>query len=139
MYNQHDWASDQVQDLIQESLEKNPAATTSFSFDDAFSDDDDSNPNYAFSSIVIRADLARAVSHSQEGNELGDAEELSGVDAAGDAGEPGLSLLVFGFPVTTRGLTTWQGHFRFQRRRQPSRYQIRLCFSFRESRRETTS
>lgn len=102
MYNQHDWASDQVQDFIQERLEKNPTATTSFSFDDAFSDADDSDPNYAFSSIVIRADLARAVSYSQEGKEVGDAEEPSDVDATGDTREPGLSLSVFGFSVTTR-------------------------------------
>jgi TBC1 domain family member 14 len=101
MHNQHDWPPDQVRDFIQERLEKNSAATTPFSFDDAFSDADDSDTNYAFSSIVIRADLARAVSYSQEGKELGDAEESSGVDAAGDASEPGLSLLVFGFPVTT--------------------------------------
>jgi hypothetical protein len=102
MHNQHDWPPDQVRDFIQERLEKNAAAATPFSFDDAFSDADDSDTNYAFSSIVIRADLARAVSYSQDGKEPGDAEESSGVDAAGDAKEPGLSLLVFGFSVTTR-------------------------------------
>src|SRR6266852_3975413 len=63
MYNDQDWAADHVRDIIQERLEKTPAATTSFSFDDAFSDADDGQANYAFSSVVIRADLARAVSN----------------------------------------------------------------------------
>ncbi|KAF8482040.1 rab-GTPase-TBC domain-containing protein [Russula ochroleuca] len=88
MYNQQDWAPDHVRDLIQERFEKNSAATTSFSLDDAFSDADDSDPNYAFSSIVIRTELARAVSYSQEGKESGDGEESSGVDATGDTSEP---------------------------------------------------
>ena len=97
MYNQQDWAPDHVRDLIQERFEKNSATTTSFSFDDAFSEADDSDPNYAFSSIVIRTELARAVSYSQEGEESGDAEESSGVDATGGTREPlpGPSLLVF--------------------------------------------
>jgi hypothetical protein len=104
MYDQHDWTPDHVRDIIQERFEKNSAGTTSFSFDDAFSDADDSNPNYAFSSIVIRADLAQAVSSSQEGKELRGAEEPSGADATGDKREPlpRLSLSVFGFVVTLR-------------------------------------
>jgi len=104
MYNQQDWAPDHVRDLIQERFEKNSAATTSFSLDDAFSDADDSDPNYVFSSIVIRTELARAVSYSQEGKESGDGEESSGVDATGDTSEPlpGPSLLVFRFRITLR-------------------------------------
>ena len=97
MHDQHDWAPDHVRDFIQERFEKSSTATTSFPFDDAFSEADDSDPSYAFSSIVIRADLARAVSHSQEGKEVEGAEESSGVDATGDTKEP-LSLSVFGFP-----------------------------------------
>jgi hypothetical protein len=97
MHDQQDWAPDHVRDLIQERFEKNPATTTSFSFDDAFSDADDSDPSYAFSSIVIRTELARAVSYSQESEDSGDAEESSGVDATGGTREslPGPSLLVF--------------------------------------------
>lgn len=96
MYNDQDWAPDHVRDIIQEHLEKAPATTTSFSFDDAFSDADDSDPNYAFSPVVIRADLARAVSYSQEDKEQGGTEESSG-----DTRDPlpGLSVFVFGFPL----------------------------------------
>jgi TBC1 domain family member 14 len=104
MYNDQDWAPDHVRDIVQERLEKTPATTTSFSFDDAFSDADDSGANYAFSSVVIRADLARAVSYSQEDKEQDGAEESSGADAREDTREPlpGLSVFVFGFPVTLR-------------------------------------
>jgi hypothetical protein len=101
MYNQqHDWTPDHVQDFIQERFEKDPSATMAFTFDDAFSDADDSDPKYAFSSVVIRADLAQAVSYSQEGKPRG-AEESSGVDATGEP-LPGPSLSVFGFLVTLR-------------------------------------
>lgn len=103
MYNeQDDWAPNHVQDIIQERLEKTQATTTSFSFDDAFSEADDSDANYAFSSVVIRADLARAVSYSQEGKEQDGAEEPSGADTTEDAREslPGLSVFLFGFSIT---------------------------------------
>jgi hypothetical protein len=95
MYNDQDWATDHVRDIIKERLEKSPATTTPFSFDDAFSDADDSHTNYAFSPVDIRADLARAVSYPQE---EGGAEEPFGPDATEDAREPlpGLSVSVFG-------------------------------------------
>ena len=106
MYNEQDWAPNHVRDSIQERLEKTPAATTSFSLDDAFSesDADDSHATYAFSSVVIRADLARTVSYSQADKEQDVAEESSGADATEDTREPlpGLSVFVFGFPVTLR-------------------------------------
>ena len=96
MYNEQDWAPNHVRDIIQERLEKTPATTTSLSLDDAFSDGDDSHANYAFSSVVIRADLARATSHSQEDKVQDGAEESSGVDATEDTREPlsGLSGFV---------------------------------------------
>lgn len=102
MYNDQDWAPNHVRDIIQERLEKTPATTTSFSLDDAFSDTDDTHANYAFSSVVIRADLA--LSYSQEDKEQDGAEGSSGADATEDTGEPlpGLSAFVFGFPVTLR-------------------------------------
>ena len=102
MHNeQDDWAPDHVRDIIQERLEKTQATTTSFSFDDAFSEADDSDANYAFSSVVIRADLARAVSYSQEDKEQDGAEESYGADATEDAREPlpGLSVFLFAFPI----------------------------------------
>jgi hypothetical protein len=104
MYNDEDWASNHVRDIIQEHLEKTPAATASFSFDDAFSDAEDRDANYAFSSVVIRADLARVVSYSQEDKEQDGAEESSSADATVDTREPlpGLSVFVFGFPVILR-------------------------------------
>lgn len=104
MYNDQDWASNHVRDIIQERLEKTPAATTSFSFDDAFSDADDRDANYAFSSVVIRADLARAVSYSQEDKEQDGVEDSSSAYTTEDTREPlpGLSVFVFGFPVTLR-------------------------------------
>ncbi|KAI0001711.1 hypothetical protein BJV77DRAFT_969311 [Russula vinacea] len=98
MYNQQDWAPDHVRDLIQERFEKNSATTTSFSFDDAFSEADDSDPNYAFSSIVIRTELARAVSYSQEGEESGDAEESEPL--------PGPSLDISGTTLDISPLST---------------------------------
>ena len=103
MYNDKDWATDHVRDIIQERLEKT-SATTPFSFDDAFSDGDDSHADYAFSPVDIRADLARAVSYSQEDNEQDGVEESSGADATEDTREPHprLPLFVFGFLVTLR-------------------------------------
>jgi len=103
MYNEQDWAPNHVRDIIQERL-KTPATTTSLSLDDAFSDADDSQANYPFSSVVIRADLARAVSYSQEDKEQDGVEESSGADATEDTRGPlpGLSVFVFGFPVTLR-------------------------------------
>ncbi|KAH9968645.1 rab-GTPase-TBC domain-containing protein [Russula dissimulans] len=69
-------------------VEKISAATTSFSLDDAFSDDDDIDPNLEFSSIAIRADLARTISYSQEDEGFRDAEEPPDIDAAGDTEKP---------------------------------------------------
>ena len=96
---QHVDASDD-QGTVQERecVEENQA---SFSLDDAFSDGDDIDPSYEFSSIAIRADLARAVSETEH---PGDAEESPNVNGAGDIEEPlsGLSLLVCGFLVTLR-------------------------------------
>ena len=105
MYNDQEWATDHVGDIIQERLEKTPSATaTSFSFDDAFSDADDSHASYAFSPVDIRADLARAVSYSQEDKGQDGAEGSSGVDATADTREPfpGLSVFIFGFRVKLR-------------------------------------
>jgi TBC1 domain family member 14 len=104
MYNDQDWAPNHVRDIIQERLEKPPATATSFSFDDAFSDADDSGTNYAFSSVVIRADLERAASYSQEDKEQDGTEESFGAVATEDTREPlpVLSVFVFGFPVTLR-------------------------------------
>ncbi len=103
-------------DLIQERLEKKPTTTTSFAFDDAFSDADDGNANYTLSSIVIRADLARAVSHSQEGKEQESTSESSatGADAMEDTTEslPRVSMFVFGLPVILRGPHHSAGIFR---------------------------
>jgi hypothetical protein len=100
MHNEQDWAPNHVRDIIQERLEKTPTTTTSFSLDDAFSDADDSHANYAFSSVVIRADLAQAVSYSQEDKEQDGAEESSGADATEDTREPlpGPSVFAFGLP-----------------------------------------
>jgi hypothetical protein len=104
MYNDQDWAPNHVRDIIHERLEKTPATTTPFSLDDAFSDADDSHANYAFSSVVIRSDLARAISYSQQDKEQDGAEESSSTDATEDTREslPRLSAFVFGFPVTPR-------------------------------------
>ncbi|KAI0278165.1 rab-GTPase-TBC domain-containing protein [Russula aff. rugulosa BPL654] len=99
MYNDKDWATDHVRDIIQERLEKT-SATTPFSFDDAFSDGDDSHADYAFSPVDIRADLARAVSYSQEDNEQDGAEESSCADVTEDTREPLPEL-----PLDTSSLT----------------------------------
>ena len=102
MYNDQEWATDHVGDIIQERLEKTSATATSFSFDDAFSDADDSHANYAFSPVDIRADLARAVLYSQEDKEQEGAEESSGAGATEDTRGPlsGQSEFVFGCPET---------------------------------------
>ena len=87
MYNQHDWAVDDGQDSVKEPVEKYLPGTTSFSVDDAFSDTDDVGPNLEFSSVAIRADLARAVSYSRESEDFADAEESPDVGDIGDTGE----------------------------------------------------
>jgi TBC1 domain family member 14 len=99
MYNEQDWAPENIRDLVQGHFEKNSATSTSFAFDDAFSDADDSEANYALSSIVIRADLARTISYSQEGKVQEGADESSGTDATEDTGEPSPGLFVFVFSV----------------------------------------
>ena len=99
MHNEQDWAPENVRDLVQEHFEKNTTTTTSFSFDDAFSDADDGDANYALSSFVIRADLARAISHSQEGKEQEGAGESSGTGATEGTREPSPELSVFVFSI----------------------------------------
>ena len=69
---------------VKEPVEESISGTTPFSFDDAFSDTDDIDPNIEFSFAAIRADLARAASSSQEDEHLSDAEESPGVGATGD-------------------------------------------------------
>ena len=82
MYNhQRDWAEDDDQ-TIKEHVEKILPGTIPFSLDDAFSETDDIDPNIEFSSVSIRADLARAASYSQD-QELAGVEE-SGVGPTGD-------------------------------------------------------
>jgi hypothetical protein len=87
MYSQNDWAVEDDQGFVKEPVEKSLPGTTSFSVDDAFSDTDDTEPNYEFSSIIIRADLARAVSSSQDDKEQAGAEDAFDVDAMGDTRE----------------------------------------------------
>ncbi|KAI0304570.1 rab-GTPase-TBC domain-containing protein [Russula brevipes] len=80
MDHEADWpaaADDQV------SVEKDPAATASFSLDDAFAEEDDIDRNYEFSSTAIRADLARTASYTQDDEESAGAQESLDVDAAG--------------------------------------------------------
>ena len=74
---------DHVQN-IKESVEESLPGTTPFSFDDAFSDTDDIDPNIEFSSVAIRADLAWAASSSREDEQLAGAEESPGVGTTGD-------------------------------------------------------
>jgi len=104
MHNQHDWAVDDDQDSVKETVEEHLPGATSFSVDDAFSDADDSDPNLEFSSVAIRADLARTASYSRESEELADAEELPDVGVTGGTREPpaGPSSSVCGMPVTPR-------------------------------------
>ena len=103
MYNQHDWAVEDDQSFVQENVEKSPPVTTPFSLDDAFSDTDDTDPNYEFSSIAIRADLARAIPSSQGDEELAGPEESPDVGAMGDTSEilPGSSSSVSDVLVTS--------------------------------------
>ncbi|KAH9997748.1 rab-GTPase-TBC domain-containing protein [Russula compacta] len=85
---QHDGDASDVQDFVRERerVEKNQA---SFSLDDAFSDADDIDPSYEFSSIAIRADLARAVSETEQPGDVEDTEEpLSGLSL--DVSSPAL-------------------------------------------------
>ena len=102
MYNQHDWAVDDDQGSIKETVEEYPPGATSFSVDDAFSDADDGDPNLEFSSVAIRADLA--ASYSRESEEPVDAGESPDVGATGDTTEPpaGPSSSVCGMPVIPR-------------------------------------
>lgn len=105
MDHQRDWAEDDVQ-TVKEPVEKSPPGTTPFSFDDAFSDTDDIDPNIEFSSVAIRADLARASSYSQEDEQLASAEESPGVGTTGDGDTAerlaGPSSSVYGILVTRR-------------------------------------
>ncbi|KAH9982797.1 rab-GTPase-TBC domain-containing protein [Lactifluus volemus] len=55
---------DQV--IVQERVGKLPPESTSFYVDDAFSDSEDVEPHYELELATIRADLARAVTFSQE-------------------------------------------------------------------------
>jgi hypothetical protein len=55
---------DQV--IVQERVGKIPPESTSFYVDDAFSDSEDVEPHYELELATIRADLARAVTFSQE-------------------------------------------------------------------------
>jgi hypothetical protein len=57
---------DDDQVIVQERVGKPPPESTSFYVDDAFSDSEDVEPHYELSLAAIRADLARAVSFSQE-------------------------------------------------------------------------
>jgi len=118
MYNQRDWAEDDDQ-TVKEHVEKSLPGTIPFSFDDAFSETDDIDPNIEFSSVAIRADLARAASYSQEDEELAGAEESPGVGATGDgdiAERPaGPSSSVYGILVTRREPHHSAGIFRAPR------------------------
>jgi hypothetical protein len=78
MDNQHNSAADGDQ----ERIAKPPSESTSFDLDDAFSDGEDSEPQYELSLTAIRADLARAVSSSQEDEVPGSAEESLDIDTA---------------------------------------------------------
>ena len=92
MYNQHDWAADDGQAITQEHIGKTPPQATPFYLDDAFSDGEDIEPE--FSLTAIRADLARAISSSQEDEVLRGAEESLDIDTADS------SVCI---PVTLRG------------------------------------
>lgn len=87
-------------------VENGLPGTTPFSFDDAFSDTDDFGPNLEFSSVAIRADLARAASSSREDDQLASGEESPDVDATGDGDTAerlaGPSTSVYGILVTRR-------------------------------------
>jgi hypothetical protein len=94
MYSQHDWAADDDQVIVQEPVGKTPPGTTPFYLDDAFSDGEDTASNYEFSLTAIRADLARAVSFSQEDQVPRSEEESLDIDTAPS------SVCI---PVTVRG------------------------------------
>ena len=74
------WAADE------ERVGKNPLAPTPFDLDDdAFADGDDNDPNYKFSSITIRAELARAISSHEIPTSI---EKSLDADAARETSEP---------------------------------------------------
>ncbi|KAH8997383.1 rab-GTPase-TBC domain-containing protein [Lactarius akahatsu] len=84
MDSQQLWAADTEQVIFQERVGKTPPAPTPFDLDDdAFADGDDNDPSYEFSSTVIRAELARAVSPPQQDEIPTDIEESLDADAAG--------------------------------------------------------
>lgn len=93
------WVADDEQVIFQEHVGKTPPAPTPFDLDDdAFADGDDNDPTYEFSSTVIRAELARAVSPPQRDEIPTSIEKSLDADAAGETSEPhagiSVSLLV---------------------------------------------
>ncbi|KAH9004108.1 rab-GTPase-TBC domain-containing protein [Lactarius hatsudake] len=89
MDSQQLWAADTEQVIFQERVGKTPSAPTPFDLDDdAFADGDDNDPIYEFSSTVIRAELARAVSPPQQEEILTSIEESLDADAVGETSKP---------------------------------------------------
>ncbi|KAH9044572.1 rab-GTPase-TBC domain-containing protein [Lactarius pseudohatsudake] len=89
MDSQQLWAADTEQVIFQERVGKTPPAPTPFDLDDdAFADGDDNDPGYEFSSTVIRAELARAVSPPQQDEIPTGIEESLDADAAGETSKP---------------------------------------------------
>ncbi|KAH9178802.1 rab-GTPase-TBC domain-containing protein [Lactarius sanguifluus] len=89
MDSQQLWVADTEQVIFQERLGKTPPAPTPFDLDDdAFADGDDNDPGYEFSSTVIRAELARAVSPPQQDDIPTGIEESLDADAAGETSKP---------------------------------------------------
>ena len=80
------WVADDKQVTFQEPDIKNPEAPTPFHLDDddAFADGDDNDPNYEFSSTVIRTELARAVSSFEISTGI---EKSLDADAVGETSE----------------------------------------------------
>lgn len=90
MDGQQMWAADDAQVTFQEHVGKTPPAPTSFYLDDddAFADGDDNDPNFEFSSTLIRAELARAVSPPQRDEMPTSIEKSLDADATGEKSEP---------------------------------------------------
>ncbi|KAH9081737.1 rab-GTPase-TBC domain-containing protein [Lactarius deliciosus] len=89
MDSQQLWAADTEQVIFQERVGKTPPAPTPFDLDDdAFADDDDNDPIYEFSSTIIRAELARAVSPPQQDEIPTSIEESLDADAVGETSKP---------------------------------------------------
>ncbi|KAI9460498.1 rab-GTPase-TBC domain-containing protein [Lactarius psammicola] len=89
MDGQQLWAADNEQVIFQEHVGKTPPAPTPFDLDDdAFADGDDNDPNYEFSSTVIRAELARAVSPPQQDEIPTSIEKSLDADTAGETSKP---------------------------------------------------